>query len=137
VTAAIRRKLIEVALPLEASMLAKPEVAAPLIDEPPPPPPPPPGGDGGLTRVGVKDGPKRPHHFSASATLRDPTRPVPELTSIAQHVIAHLAASPDVKLRVELVISADHDGDGFDDTTQRNVSENAGTLRLRFDWEER
>ncbi len=87
-----------------SSFLVKPEVAAKLIVTPPEPPkgggPYPPGGGGDQgTDTRIAEGPRKTVRFSGSVALKDPSRPVPELTSIARDVLAHLATGNDNPIR--------------------------------------
>ncbi len=96
-----------------------------------------PGLDGGPDVDDAPRAPARAHEFSGAVEIRDPRRAIPELTTLAQEILAPFAASTEVSLKVEVHITARHRGEGFDDTTVRNVSENARTLRFRdFDWDE-
>ena len=58
-----------------------------------------------------------------------------QLNTIAEEIIALLAADPTATVRVSLEINADFEG-GVSDTTKRGVSENATNLRFKASvWE--
>ncbi|MBX3030766.1 MAG: DUF499 domain-containing protein [Chloroflexi bacterium] len=94
-------------------------------------------GDPGVSTEPAAQAPSRKSMFSGTVAVRDPRRAIPELTTLAQEILAPFAANTEVSLEVEVHITARHRGEGFDDTTIRNVSENARTLKFRdFDWDE-
>jgi predicted AAA+ superfamily ATPase len=117
-----------------SSLIVKPEVAGPILDSVQVPTPVPTGTDHDGTPTVSEGGPRprsgRPRRFHAVVELSDPRRPVPQFSEIAQHVVGHLAGVTEASLRVRVEIEAEHRGDGFSETVERTVSENARTLKF-------
>jgi len=75
-----------------------------------------------------KPGEARPRRFHGSVTL-DPTRVGRDAGTIAQEVVAHLAALVGARVTVTLDVEADIP-DGAPDHVVRTVTENCRTLRF-------
>jgi hypothetical protein len=120
-----------------SSVIVKPEVAGPILDAEQPVAPKPPEPPIGVGEGGVRPPSGRPKRFHATVDLSDARRPVPQFSEIAQHVVGHLAGVTDASLRIRVEIEAEHRGDGFAESVERTVSENARTLKFNdFGFEE-
>ena len=76
----------------------------------------------------------RPRSYHGSVDV-NATLAKSQLNTIAEEIIALLAADPTATVRVSLEINADFEG-GVSDTTKRGVSENATNLRFKASvWE--
>jgi hypothetical protein len=74
--------------------------------------------------------------FHGELTLSDPRRPLPELTRVVSEVVDRLAQDANVRLEITFQVDATQSSpEGFGEDTVRTISENAKTLRLKFDWE--
>ncbi|HWP64002.1 MAG TPA: hypothetical protein VNO86_11085, partial [Candidatus Binatia bacterium] len=140
-----------------ASLIVRPEVAAPLLAEAARA-----AGAGGVAAAGAAGGavgtegsvamagergiaetmaplegaaggpslrPSAPLRFRGSVSL-DAGRPIPDFSRIAQEVISHLTGDPNVRVELRLEIDAEHRGSGFEGDVVRTVRENARTLRF-------
>ena len=74
-------------------------------------------------------GPRRMRRFHGTVDL-DATRPTPQFSQVAEEVVARLAGLPNAQVRVRVDIEASADGDGFNESTVRTVTENARTLKF-------
>ncbi len=78
--------------------------------------------------------PARPRAYHGSVDV-NATLAKSQLNTIAEEIIALLAADPQATVRVSVEISADFEG-GVSDTTKRAVSENATNLSFKSSiWE--
>ncbi len=72
--------------------------------------------------------PARPKRFYATVEL-DPSRPVPQISQIAQSILSELGRATGASVRVRLDIEADAPN-GFPEDVEGVVRDNAATLKF-------
>ncbi len=82
----------------------------------------------GLSGSGAQPSNARPTRFYATIEI-DPSRPVPQVSQIAQSILSELGRASGAKVRVKLDIEADA-ASGFPEDVEAVVKDNAATLKF-------